>query len=118
MQSDRTSLWSRGVGSPARSCHSLVLLPAVAAAEPPRQPDQKTEESEASPAIELLPLRTRAKTHRASEAWRDIRPGAARRGPSLGGAPEPLSASAAKAPMCGRSVRGIRKPHAAYPGQA
>src|SRR5947207_13471495 len=70
------------------------------------------------PAIDLLPAQTQAKTHGASQAWRDIRPRAVKAGLSLGQEREPLSGPAVNAPTCARSARGTRKPHAAYPDRA
>src|SRR5450432_2712000 len=80
MPSSRTLGWNRGARSPARSCPSAVLLPAGVAVALPRLPERKAERPVASRAIELLPVRTQAKTHRASQAWKDIRPRAARGG--------------------------------------
>src|SRR5207248_7384869 len=65
---------SRGVGLPARSCPSVVLLPAGAGGELPRPPEWKMEEPATCRATELLPLQTQAKTLHASQAWRNIRP--------------------------------------------
>jgi hypothetical protein len=81
-------------------------------------PERKMGRPVASRAIELLPLRTQAKTHRASQSWRGTRPHAPKAGSSPGRAPEPLSGLAANSPICARSARGTRKPRAAYRDQA
>src|SRR5258705_11014290 len=114
----RTFGESRGAGLPARLCPSVVLLPAGAEGELPRPSERKMEGLVACRATDLLPPQTQAKTRRASQAWRDIRPRAVKAGLSLGQEPEPLSGPAANSPMCARSVRGTRKTHAAYPDRA
>src|ERR1039458_10176881 len=118
----RTFGQSRGAGLTARSCPSFVLLPARAGGELPRPPERKSERKSeglvACCATDLLPLQTQVKTRRASQAWRDIRPRAVKAGLSPSQAPEPLSVPAANSPANfptpARSVRGTRKPHAAY----
>src|ERR1039458_5502398 len=117
MTSYRTIGLSHGAGSLARSYPSVVLLPAGAPVEPPRLPERKIGRPVASRATELLPLRTQAKTRRASQAWRDIRPRAAKAGSSPGLALETLSGLARNPPMCARWIPGIVKPHAAYGDQ-
>ena len=117
MHSYRTLGLSRGAGSPARSCPSAVLLPAVARSELSRLQGRKMGRKMGTPvasrATELPPLGTQAKTRRASQAWRDTRPHAPKAGSSPGRAPAPLSGLAANSPICARSVRGTRKPRAA-----
>jgi hypothetical protein len=118
MPSYRTCGSSRGAGPPARSCPSAVLLAAVPGGELPRRPERKMEGQDSSRATDALPLRIPEKTRRASQAWWDIPPRAAKAGRSPSRAPEPPSGLAANSPMCARLVRGTMKPHAAYRDQA
>src|SRR5215467_10866428 len=96
---------SRDARLPARSCPSVGLLPAGAGGEPPRPSERTIEGLMAWRATDLLPPQTQAKTRRASQASRDIRPRAVKAGLSLGQEPEPLSVAAANSPKCARSVR-------------
>src|SRR6266498_5045672 len=114
----RTFGWSRGAGLRARSCPSVVLLSAGAEGELPRPPARKIEGLVAWCATDLLRLPTQAKTRRAPQAWRDIRPRAAKAGLFPSQAAEPLRVLAANSPICARSARGTRKPHAGYPDRA
>src|SRR5471030_2825863 len=114
MPSSRTLGWNRGARSPARSCPSAVLFPPGVAVALPRLPERKAERPVASRAIELLPVRTRAKTHRASQAWKDIRPRAARVGSFQSRVLELHWGWGGICPIGARSVRGARKPRAGY----
>src|SRR5436189_5777278 len=107
----RTFGSNRGAGLPARSYLSVVLVLVRAGGEPPRPPERKLKKVGACLASHLLPRQTQAKTPRASQAWRDIRPRVVKAGLSPSQAPAPLSVPAANSLMCARSVRGTRKPH-------
>src|SRR5262249_3119922 len=89
-----------------------------AGANPPSPPARKMEGLPTCHATDLRHLRTQTKTRRASQAWRDIRPRAVTAGWSPSQVPEPLSMPAASFPTCALSVRGTRKPPAAYPDRA
>src|SRR5215472_1848158 len=80
--------------------------------------ERKTEGPADFCATRSLPVRTQETKHRASRAWRDIRPRGAKAESFRDLAPEPRSGLVADSPMYALSVLGTRTPRAAYRDQA